>query len=251
VNIFSLSKKRLTSLGVFLLLLIAIPLSLYLIQKQQIFKGRATPNSSIDILGPSGNVITTTANKNVQLKLTYGTTPVQTETQCFSEGGSTTDARMQWCSSHHIGCSLTSCITILGCLQFMSSATPGQNVGNDGCIIGSSPGPGVTPTPVAQAAACHINGPDSFSATTGANYSLVETNVTCGASPYPAPGSCRWNLVSPHTLGIVLQDRLSNKTTLSIKPEDNVPPDTYNLTFARLIGAGLSTLLCTKNVTVN
>ena len=187
-----------------MLLLIAIPLSLYLIQKQQILKGRATPGSTLEILGPSGNAVTTTASRTVGLRLTYG----------------------------------------------QGTPPPPPPVGPPPPPpVGPPPPP--PPPPPPQATACHVSGPDSFSSSTGASYNLVETNVTCGPSAYPAPGSCRWNLQSPHTLGIVFQERFNNRTSVVIKPEDNVPADSYTLTFARLIGGGLSTLLCTKNVTVN
>ncbi len=65
-----MNKKRLSALVIFLLLLVAIPLSLYLIQNQQILKGRATPGSAIEFPLLSGNPPTTNS-QTVQMRLTY------------------------------------------------------------------------------------------------------------------------------------------------------------------------------------
>lgn len=62
--------KKTNLIGV-ILLIIALPVSLYLISHPQIFKGRATGTSGIVFLDQNNNFITQTENPTVILRLTY------------------------------------------------------------------------------------------------------------------------------------------------------------------------------------
>ncbi len=197
MDITNFNKKQLTRWAVILLLIMAIPLTIYLVRHQQIFRGRATNNSRIEFLTSAGASIpdpATTTSQDIKVRLVF---EPPTNNNPTNPPAPTT-----------------------------AQGTP-------------------TPTASSQSALCHINGPDSFASGAGAHYSLAESNITCGSSPYPAAGGCYWYIA-----GVSLQDAFSNKTSLDIKPADNVPAGPHSLFFLRTTRPGLPTAVaCLKNVT--
>lgn len=73
MNLFGLgiSKAQLISLAVLILLALAIPLSVYLIQQQQVLKSKASEGTRIEFVNEAGSLITQTSSASVKLKLTY------------------------------------------------------------------------------------------------------------------------------------------------------------------------------------
>lgn len=69
------NKKQPLTIIIFIILLIAIPVTLYLVRQQQIIKSRAAFVPKVEFVDASGNVITETTNPNVKLKITKKTAP--------------------------------------------------------------------------------------------------------------------------------------------------------------------------------
>lgn len=65
----NLTRKQIWAIVVFVILLFAIPLSLYLVRQTQIFAPRAAFVPKLEFLDDTGNVITETTNPNVKLKI--------------------------------------------------------------------------------------------------------------------------------------------------------------------------------------
>lgn len=65
-----MNKKQIILIVIVAILLIAIPLSLYLVRQRQIVRSRADePNVSVQFVDDSGQVITETHNPNVKLRI--------------------------------------------------------------------------------------------------------------------------------------------------------------------------------------
>lgn len=76
-----MEKKQILLIAGFILLLISIPATLYLVKQQQTLKSRASFVNSVEFLNNSGQVITETNSQSVRLRLTHGEiTPTETVT---------------------------------------------------------------------------------------------------------------------------------------------------------------------------
>lgn len=65
-----MSKKRVLSIVVFIILLMAIPATMYLVRQQQTLKSRAAFIPKLEFVDATGKVITETTNPNVKLRIT-------------------------------------------------------------------------------------------------------------------------------------------------------------------------------------
>lgn len=64
-----ISKKQILIILGFIILLLAIPATLYLVQKTQIFRPKAAFIPKAEFVDATGNVITQTSSQNVKLKI--------------------------------------------------------------------------------------------------------------------------------------------------------------------------------------
>lgn len=68
-----MTKRQLFILLSFAIILVAIPVTLYLVRQTQIFQPRAAFIPKVEFTDASGNVITETTNPNVKLRITKET----------------------------------------------------------------------------------------------------------------------------------------------------------------------------------
>lgn len=69
----TLNKRQIFILISFAIILVAIPLTLYLVKQTQIFQPKAAFVPKVEFTDASGNVITETTNPNIKLRITKET----------------------------------------------------------------------------------------------------------------------------------------------------------------------------------
>ncbi len=70
-----MTKRQTLILIGFVIILVAIPATLYLVRQTQIFRPRAAFIPKVEFVNDTGQVITETTNSNVKLKITKETAP--------------------------------------------------------------------------------------------------------------------------------------------------------------------------------
>lgn len=172
INLLFKSKNQVLAIIGLVILLIAIPLTMYLIRHPQIFKGRAAGRPPLEFFGAgvTDGTPPTTTSQNVNLKLTYGTgsapspspsptpTPTPTPTATPPPGSAPCTGGIQ-CDSQCVSGGQASCGPNSGlkvCHYTSGSSNcyqvnaPSQSCQLRPCVVASTPTPTPTPTPACK-----------------------------------------------------------------------------------------------------
>ncbi len=66
-----MNKKQILAILIFIVLLISVPVTIYLVRHPQILKSKADFVSNIEFLDAGGNAVTVTSSANVKLRIKH------------------------------------------------------------------------------------------------------------------------------------------------------------------------------------
>lgn len=254
-KIIALFRKDRFKVILVIFLLIAIPLTIFLVRQQQILKSRAAGEGTLTVVGSQGGFTAgsppSTTNNLVTLQLTYGgmsncTTNPQLTGGCALLCTYTGPAPCTQVPAPAGSCAAQS--PPAGC-GITPSPTPTQVTGQPTATsVPTSTAASPTPT-TAAGASCSISGPDVMPPNTTSTYSV--SGISCSTTgTIGTPGVCYWSAQFSSYPFVKTFD--SKSTSVLITPvNDGVPSGAVKLGFQKPGPyGGPAGTYCSKDITV-